>query len=650
MGPVYTEVDHNVQQGMGRPLAQNAGVLEMLTLDLADYYRRFIEGFSKVAKPMTKLTQKKVAFEWGDKKEATFQTLKNKLCSAPILALTLKDFEKLSLFKCDASHKGLRAVLMQNEKVIAFASRQLKIQEKNDTNHDLELGAVVFALKIWRTEARKPKNIKNKKVETTRGWNSMLKWQELVILLWRFENYDHARTDGQSERTIQTLEDMLRACVIDFGNGWVKHFPLVEFSYNNSYHASIKAAPFEALYGRKCHSPVCWSELDLPQELSRVHNTFHVSNLKKCYSDEPLAIPLDGLHIDDKLRFVEEPRRNHGSKSQMVKAKPSLRLVSEPGYREPDIVMSSDEASSGLLTHPYRVIMRSRQMQAALEDPPSPDYVPVPEEPEQAPLSPDYVPGPEYPEYLALSDLVEDQPHVADALPTTLSPSYIADFDPEDESEDGPMDYPTDGGDDDDDSFGDDADDEDGEEASEDDEHLAPADSTTVSPTVNLVPSAEDTEPFENDESAAAPPPPPAYRTTARMILAIPTPPPSPLTPLSSPLSQIPSPPFPVPSPPITSPTYAEAPLGCRAVGIRLRTASPPPLPSPPLPPPSSPLLPPVNRESSIAATARQPGLGATRTTDYGFVNMVDDASRHHVPREVEYGITDTWDEFVDAI
>nr|GEY57606.1 putative reverse transcriptase domain-containing protein [Tanacetum cinerariifolium] len=70
----------------------------------------------------------------------------------------------------------------------------------------------------------------------------------------------HPETDGQSERTIQTLEDMLRACVIDFGNGWEKHLPLVEFSYNNSYHASIKAAPFEALYGRKCRSPICWAE------------------------------------------------------------------------------------------------------------------------------------------------------------------------------------------------------------------------------------------------------------------------------------------------------------------------------------------------------------------------------------------------------
>ncbi|GJZ52152.1 putative reverse transcriptase domain-containing protein [Tanacetum coccineum] len=71
----------------------------------------------------------------------------------------------------------------------------------------------------------------------------------------------HPQTDGQSERTIQTLKDMLRACVINFGNGWVKHLPLVEFSYNSSYHASIKAAPFEALYGRKCCSPVCWAEV-----------------------------------------------------------------------------------------------------------------------------------------------------------------------------------------------------------------------------------------------------------------------------------------------------------------------------------------------------------------------------------------------------
>ncbi|GJW15239.1 putative reverse transcriptase domain-containing protein [Tanacetum coccineum] len=208
----------------------------------------------------------------------------------------------------------------------------------------------------------------------------------------------HPETDGQSERTIQTLEDMLRASVIDFGKGWNRHLPLIEFSYNNSYHTSIKAASFEALYGRKCRSPICWAKvgdaqltgleivhettekiiqikhrlqasrdrqksytdkrrkplefqvrdlvmlkvspwkgvicfgkrgklnpryigpfkilakvgtvsyrLELPEQLSCVHSTFHISNLKKCLSDEPLAIPLDEIHIDEKLNFIEEP-------------------------------------------------------------------------------------------------------------------------------------------------------------------------------------------------------------------------------------------------------------------------------------------------------------------------------------------------------
>ncbi|GJX89837.1 putative reverse transcriptase domain-containing protein [Tanacetum coccineum] len=97
---------------------------------------------------MTKLTQKKVKFDWGDKQEADFQLLKQKLCSAPILGLP-EGAENFIVY-CDALHKGLGVVLMQNEKVIAYASRQLKIHEKNYTTHDLELGAVVFALKIWR--------------------------------------------------------------------------------------------------------------------------------------------------------------------------------------------------------------------------------------------------------------------------------------------------------------------------------------------------------------------------------------------------------------------------------------------------------------------------------------------------------------------
>ncbi|GKA21329.1 putative reverse transcriptase domain-containing protein, partial [Tanacetum coccineum] len=278
------------------------------------YYRRSIEGFLKVAKPMTKLTQKKVAFEWGDKQEATFQTLKDKLCSAFILALPQGD-ENLIAY-CDVSHKGLGIVLMQNEKDCNYARiLQVKILYPSGFRQDVYLGSDKM-------------------------------YQDMKKLYW----WPNMKADIATN--------------------------IFEFSYNNSYHASIKAAPFEALYGQKCRSPVCWAEvgevqltgpeivqeitekrkpmefqvgdrvmlkvspwkgvicfgkqgklnpryvgpfkvlakvgaiaykLKLPQELSRVHSTFHVSNLKKYYSDKPLAEPLDGLYIYDKLRFMEEP-------------------------------------------------------------------------------------------------------------------------------------------------------------------------------------------------------------------------------------------------------------------------------------------------------------------------------------------------------
>nr|GEZ89207.1 retrotransposon protein, putative, Ty3-gypsy subclass [Tanacetum cinerariifolium] len=115
-------------------------------LGLACYYQRFIEGFSKFSKSMKKLTQKGIKFDWGEKEENAFQMIKQKLCSAPILAFP-KGSEDFVVY-CDTSHKGLGAVLMQREKVIAYASRQLKVHEQNYTTYDLELGSVVFALKM----------------------------------------------------------------------------------------------------------------------------------------------------------------------------------------------------------------------------------------------------------------------------------------------------------------------------------------------------------------------------------------------------------------------------------------------------------------------------------------------------------------------
>ncbi|GKA23213.1 putative reverse transcriptase domain-containing protein [Tanacetum coccineum] len=434
---------------------------------------------------MTKLTQKKVEFEWGDKQEAAFQLLKQKLCSAPILAFPegSEDF----IAYCNALKKGLGAVLMQREKVIAYASRQLKIHEKNYTTHDLELGAVVFALKIWRhylkgkrylpkqilnaqTEARKPENIKNEDVGgmlvenaknpevirmeklephadgtlclNGRSWlpcygnlwtvimheshkskysihpGSDKMYQDMKKLYWwpnmkaTITTYvskcltyakvkaEHQRPSGllvqpkipewkwdnitmdfvtklpktsQGYDTIWVIVDRLtksaiftpmretdpmdKLARIYLKEVFTRHgIPVsIIFDRDLSYHTSIKAVPFEALYGQKCRLPVCWTEvgeaqilcpeliqettekiiqikqrmqvalkpqvcwtfkvleevgdvaykLELPEELSRVYNTFHVSNLKKCYADEPLAVPLDGLHFDDKLQFVE---------------------------------------------------------------------------------------------------------------------------------------------------------------------------------------------------------------------------------------------------------------------------------------------------------------------------------------------------------
>nr|GEW01222.1 serine/threonine protein kinase SRPK1 [Tanacetum cinerariifolium] len=306
--------------------------------------------------------------------------------------------------------------------------------------------------------------------------------------------------------------------------------------------------------------------------------------------------------------------------------------------------------------------------QSPRQAPPSLDYFPGPEHPS----SPDYVLSLEYTEYLVQSNdevPIEDQPLLVDASPTALSPGYIADSDPEedpeedlkDDLEEDPADYPANRGEEDKESSRDDVDDMDEEEDSEEEdddkeeeEHLASTDSSDV-PINDHVPSAEETKPFEIDESAPTPPPHRhlwqlLLRHSLLRLLKLPSlsPPPSLLTPLSSPLPQIPSPPLPLPSPPLL------------------------------LHAPSSPLLLPATdhredvleadvllqkrlclttltlrfeaEESSVVAAARQPVLDVTHATNYSFVDIVDATPRRPMFREVGYENIDVWDDMARDI
>ncbi|GJR69056.1 hypothetical protein Tco_0015121 [Tanacetum coccineum] len=244
------------------------------------------------------------------------------------------------------------------------------------------------------------------------------------------------------------------------------------------------------------------------------------------------------------------------------------------------VVGPEHEGLPWMLDDPY--------MQVALQAPPSPDYIPGPEEP-QSPPPPDFVPEPVYPEFMPPEDEIlpaEEQPLPAADSPTADSPGYIPESDPEEDDDEDPEEDEEVDGDDEDEPSDDDEDEEVDIEADdeEEEEHPAPADSTAVAlPAIDQAPSAEETEPFETDESAATPPPHPAYRVTARISIPAPVPTPvwsdvevsrllsistlpsSPLSPWSSPLPQIPSPSLPL----ILSPLPVSPPL--------------PQIPSPPL-------------------------------------------------------------------
>ncbi|GKB14575.1 putative reverse transcriptase domain-containing protein, partial [Tanacetum coccineum] len=353
---------------------------------------------------------------------------KDMLCDAPILALPEGTYD--FVVYCDASNQAFGCVLMQRDKVIAYASRQLKIHEKNYTTHDLELGAVkelnmhqrrlieLFSdydceiryhlgkanvvadallkprraramsmtihssikARILEAQSEASKGI-NTLAETLKGLDKQLERKEdgglyLAERIWvpvngnlrtlimneahttRYSVYPgadkmyydlrglywwpemkkdiatykalgtrlelstayHPETNGQSECTIQTLEDMLRACAIDFGGNWDTHLPLVEFSYNNSYHTSVKCAPFEALYGRKCRTPIAWAEVgesklfgpDIVQETTdkivQIRERLKAArDRQKSYADNRRK-PLE-FSVGDKVLLKVSPRK-----------------------------------------------------------------------------------------------------------------------------------------------------------------------------------------------------------------------------------------------------------------------------------------------------------------------------------------------------
>nr|GEV00637.1 putative reverse transcriptase domain-containing protein [Tanacetum cinerariifolium] len=333
-----------------KPCQEDSSEVYLITGSLAGYYRRFIEGFSKLSKSMNKLTQKGVKFDWGEKQEAAFQLIKQKLCSASILALAegSEDF----VVYCDASHKGLGVVLMQRVKIIAYASRQLKIHEKNYTTHHKSLQHILDQKELnmrqrhWlellsdynceiRYHSGKANVVADALSRKERIKPLRVRALVMTIVLELPKQILNAQTEDDNQRTSRTKKLELPKSSQGYDTIWVIVDQLTKSAIfvpmretdpieklARMYLKEIKQRIQAARDRQKsyvdlkhmCDLSRYWKnagsvayKLKLPQELSRVHNMFHVSNLKKCYADEPLAVLLDGLHFDEKLYFVEEP-------------------------------------------------------------------------------------------------------------------------------------------------------------------------------------------------------------------------------------------------------------------------------------------------------------------------------------------------------
>nr|GEV84284.1 putative reverse transcriptase domain-containing protein [Tanacetum cinerariifolium] len=277
-------------------------------LGLVGYYRRFFEGFLKIASSMTKLTQTGVKFDWDDKEEAAFQLIKKKLCSAPILALS-KGSEYFVVY-CDTSHKGLGVVLMQRDKDLDHArSHKLKYSIHPGSDKMYQDMKKLYWLPNMKadiaTYIRKCLTCAKVKAEHKRLSDLLVqpkipqwKWDNITIdFIMKLPKSSQVQLTGP-ELVQETTEKIIQ----------IKQRIQAARDRQKSY-ADLKRKPMEFQVEDRVMLKVgaVAYKLELPQEPSRVHNTFHVSNLKKYYADEPLAVSLDGLHIDDKLHSVKEP-------------------------------------------------------------------------------------------------------------------------------------------------------------------------------------------------------------------------------------------------------------------------------------------------------------------------------------------------------